>query len=74
MPVLVLTVAEYFDELLQNGVLTAITALRESCRVVIVAVDIALVLVVAVLGAEYCRAHGAGEMLDMILPIQRSDV
>lgn len=71
---LVLPVAEDFDELLQDGCLTAIAALGEFGRVVVVAIYTALVLVVAVRRAEYGGTYGAGEVLDVVLAFQRSDV
>lgn len=40
------TIAEDFDELLQNGGLASIALLRELRRVVVVAVHVTLVLVV----------------------------
>ena len=46
VPVLVDSVAEDLDELLQDGSLTPIALLREFGRVVVVAVHIAFVLVV----------------------------
>lgn len=49
---LILAVAIYLDKLLQDGGLTAIAALRELGGVVVVAVDLAIVLVIAVLGSE----------------------
>lgn len=52
MPVLVLAVPEDLDKLLQNGGLAAVAALRELGRIMVVAVDISVVFVVAVLGAE----------------------
>jgi hypothetical protein len=45
---LVLPIAEDFDELLQDRCLAAIAALSELGRVVVVAVDAAFVLIVAV--------------------------
>lgn len=52
---LVLAVPEDLDELLQDGCLAAITALRKLGRIVIMAVNIPIVLIVTILGAEYCR-------------------
>ncbi len=40
----------------------------------IVAVDLPFMFVVAVLSAKDCRAHGTGEMFNMILALKRSDV
>jgi hypothetical protein len=74
MPVLVLAVAEDLDELLEDGGLASIAALGELGRVVVMAVNLAIVLVVAVLGAEYCRAQGACEVVDVILALERGNV
>jgi hypothetical protein len=74
MPVLVLAVAEDLDELLQNGGLAAIAALGELGRVVVVAVYLAIVLVIAVLSAEHRGAQGAGEVVDVILAVERGNV
>ena len=60
------------DELLQDRSLAAIALLRKFGGVVIVAVDITIVLIVAVLRTEDCGADAACEMLDMVLAIERS--
>lgn len=54
---LVLSVSEDLNELLQNRRLTAVTPLGKLGRVMVVTVDAALVLVVAVRGAENGRAY-----------------
>ncbi len=54
---LVLAVPEDLDKLLEDGRLAAATPLGELCRVVVVAVDVAVVLVVAVRGPKYGRAQ-----------------
>ena len=74
MPVLIDTIAEDFDELLQNGGLASIALLRELRRVVVMAVHVAFVLVVRILRTEDGRAHAAREMLDVILSVQGGDV
>lgn len=71
---LVLAVAVDFDKLFEDGGLAAIAPLRKLCRVMVVAVDAALVLVVAVRGAEYGRTDRAGEVLDVVFPFESSDV
>ena len=71
---LILTVSEDFDELLEDGILAALAALRKFVRIVIMAVHVAFVLVIAVFGSELCRTDGACEMLDMVLPVQGGDV
>lgn len=67
---LVLAIAKNLDELLENGSLAAITSLSKSGGIVVVAVYVAVVFVVAVLGAEYGIAHGAGEVVDVIFAVQ----
>jgi hypothetical protein len=74
MPVLVLTVSEDFHKLLENGGLAPVTALGELGRVVIVAVDIAVMFVVTVLGAKHCRTYGASEVVDVVLVVEGGDV
>lgn len=54
MPMLVLPVAKDLDKLLKYCRVTSIALLGELSRVVIVAVNLGIVLVVAVLGAEDC--------------------
>jgi hypothetical protein len=71
---LILTVAEYLHELFEYGIVTTMTPLREARRVMIVAIDISLVFVVAVLSSEYCWAQRAGEMLNVVFSVERSDV
>lgn len=56
VPVLVLSISEYLDKLLEDGRLAAIAPLSESCRVMIMAENVALMFVVAVLGAKDGRA------------------
>lgn len=53
---LILAVSEYLDKLLENGGLAATTALSVLRRIMVVAVDVAIVLVVAILSAEDSRA------------------
>lgn len=74
MPVLVLPISEYLHKLLQNSRLTPITPLSELCRVMVVTVDLAIVLVVTILGAKYRRAHRAREVVDMVFLVQRRDI
>jgi len=74
MPVLVLTVSEDLDKLLQDGSLATTAALGELCRVVVVAVDLALMLVVAILGTKHSWAQRTGEVVDMILAVQGCDI
>lgn len=74
MPVLVLPVAEYLDKLLKYGRLASAASLGELGGVVVVAVDLALVLVVAVLGSKDRRAQRAREVLDVVFSFERRDV
>ena len=69
MPVLILAVAEDFDKLLENGILAALATLCEFCRIVVMAIHVAFVLIVAIFSSELCRADGACEMLNMVLPV-----
>lgn len=54
---LVLPIAENFHKLLEDSRLTAIASLRKLSGVVVVAVDVAIMLVVAVLGAKDGRTE-----------------
>lgn len=69
VPVLVLAVPEYFDELLKDRRVAAIAPLGELRRVVVVAVDVAIVLVVAVRRPKDRRAHGASEVVHVVLAV-----
>ena len=71
---LVLAIAEDFDKLFEDGRLAAIAALCEFCRVVVMAVDISLVLVIAVLGAEHSGTHGTRKVLYVVFTVQGGDV
>lgn len=74
MPMLVLTVAEYLDELLENCCLAAIAALSELRRVVIMAIYVAIMLIVAVLRPENRGAECAREVVDMVFAIESCNV
>ena len=71
---LILPVPEDFYKLLQDGRLAAIASLCKSGRVVVVAIDIALVLIVAVLGAKDCRTDGTSKVLNVVFAIESSDI
>jgi len=71
---LVLTVSKNLNKLLQNGSLATTAALGELCRVVVMAVDLALMLVVAILGTKHSWAQRAGEVVNMILAVQGCDI
>ena len=70
MPVLVLTVAVNLDELFEDCVVAAMATLGEAGRIVIMAINLALVLVVAVLRAEYGGTDGTGEVLDVVFVVE----
>jgi hypothetical protein len=74
MPMLIHAIPEDLYELLQYGCLTSVALLRELGRVVVMAVHAAFVLVVGVLGAKNGRTYRTGEVLDVVLSVQRGDV
>ena len=53
MPVLILAVAEYLDELLQDRRVATVAPLCKLCRVVEMAIYLAFMFVVGVLGSEH---------------------
>lgn len=71
---LILPIAEDFDELLEDRRVAAIASLSELRRVMEMAVHLCLVLIIAVLGAKDCRADGAREMFNVVFAVQRGDV
>lgn len=74
MPVLVLAVAKDFNKLLENGRLAAITFLCKLGRVVIVAVDLTIVFIVAILRAKDGRAHGTRKVIDVIFVVESGNI
>lgn len=74
VPVLILTVPKDLHKLFQDCRLTAIAPLRVLGGVVIVAIDLSLVFVVAVLGTKDGGAHRAGEMFNMIFAVESGNV
>jgi hypothetical protein len=74
MPVLVLTITEDLNELLENGGMTSITSLRKLCRIVVMAVDLTIMFIVTILRAKDGRAYRAGKVVNMVFSIQGSDV
>lgn len=74
MPVLVLAVAVDLDELLEDGDLTPVAALSKLGRVVVVTVNVAVVLIIAILGAEYRVTERACEMVDVVFAVESGDV
>lgn len=71
---LVLTITKDFDKLFKNSSLTAVAALSEFGRIMVVAVYVSLMFVVAVLSTKDGRTYRAGEMLDVVLAIERGNV
>lgn len=74
MPVLILTIAEYLNKLFKDRGVTAVASLGELCRVMVVAVDLAFMFIVGILGTEDSWTHRAGEVFDMILAVQGCDI
>lgn len=74
VPMLVLAIAIYLDKLLKDSSPATVAALSELRGVVVVAIHIAIVFVVTVLGAENGRAEGTREMVDMVLAFERRDI
>ena len=69
MPMLILSISKDFDELLEDGGVTAIAPLRELCRIMIMAVHFAFVFVVTILRPKDCRTDRASKMFDVVLVI-----
>lgn len=69
VPVLVLAITEDLDKLLKNCRLTSVALLGKLGGIVVVAVNLAIVFVVAVLGTEHGRAERAGEVVDVVLAL-----
>ena len=74
MPVLILPIPEYLDELLQNGCLATVAFRGKLGRVMIVTVNFAAVLVVRVLGTKHRRADATGKVLNVVFAVERCDV
>lgn len=66
MPTLIPHVTVNLHELLQDGGIAPDALRREPRAVVIMAVDVARVLVVRILGAEECGADRASEVVDVV--------
>ena len=54
---LILAVAEYLDELLQDRRVATVAPLCKLCRVVEMAIYLAFMFVVGVLGSEHCWTY-----------------
>ena len=67
MPAFITAIAVNLNELLENGRVAARTLGRESCRIVEVTIDVAIVLVIRVLWPKERRAHRTGEVVHMEL-------
>jgi hypothetical protein len=74
VPVLVLAIAEDLDKLFEDGRLATVASLGKLGRVVVMAEDGTLVLVVAVGRAEDGGTDGAGEMFDVVFAIEGGNV
>ena len=74
VPMLVLSVSEDLDELLQDGGMATVALLRKLGGVVIVAVDISFMLVVAVLGPKDRRAKRTCKMVDVVFSIKGGNI
>ena len=71
---LILSISQDLNKLLEDSSMTSITPLSKLCRVVIMTVDLIFVLIVAVLRPKDRGTNRASEVLDMIFPFQSSDV
>lgn len=71
---LILSISEDLDKLLKNCRLTSVALLSELGGVMIMAVDLSIVLIVAVLSTEHGRTERTGKMVDVILSLERCDV
>jgi hypothetical protein len=74
VPMLVLPISEDFNKLLQNGSLATTTFRGELCRIMIMAINLAVVLIIRILWSKYRRTNTARKVLDMILAVQRSNI
>jgi len=71
---LILTIPKYFHELFENCGLTSIAALGELSGIVEMAINLTIMLIVAVLCSKYCWAYGARKVIDVVLLIQCGDI
>lgn len=74
VPVFVDAVAVDLDKLLEDGGLAAGTLDGELSRIVVVAVDVALVFVIRVIRAKHDRTDAAAKVLQMELFADRGNV
>ena len=71
---LILSIPKDLHELLENCGLTTVASLSKLSRIVIMAVDFILMLIVAVLRSKNGRTDRACEMLNVIFSIQGRNV
>lgn len=71
---LVLSVPENLHELFQDRSLTAITALGELCRIVVMTVYLAIVFIIAILCPKNSRTHRTCEMIYVVFVFKGSYV
>ena len=74
MPVLILTITVNLDKLLEDCRLASETALSKLCRVMVMAVDLPLMLVVAILRSKYGWTHRAREVVHVVLLVEGGNV
>jgi len=65
MPAFIFHIPINLHKLFEDGAMASRAFCREAGRVMKVAVDIAVVFIIRVLGTEQSRAEGASEMFDM---------
>lgn len=66
---LILSVPEDFDKLLQYSCVASVAFLREPGRIVVVAIDASLMFVITVLRPKYCWTYRTRKVLDVILAL-----
>lgn len=71
---LILPIAEYLDELLENSSVTAVASLRKLCRVMEMAIDLTIMFIITVLGAKDSWAYRTSKMIDMVFLVKCRDI
>ena len=71
---LILPITKDFNKLLENSSLTTITTLGKLGRIMIVAVNLAIVLVVGVLSTKDGWANRTCKVFNVVFAIESSDV
>ena len=74
MPMLILTITKYLNELFQDCCVATITFLCKLCRIVIMAINTAVMLIVTILCTKHGRTYRAREMLDVVFSLESGDV